>query len=196
MFHKASVVTALVSSLAVAVSAQADTGFYVGGSVGQTTVKDSQRVSDGESTQTIHFDEDDTSYKIYGGYMFLPFLGVEGGYTNFGNPSKTFRNTAIGNVNAEVEVDGWEAFVVGDLPLGPIDLFAKAGVLSYDIDLKIKAGGNNLGSGSDSDEIGAYGIGAAVGLGGGVKVRAEYTYYDSSNVDDLYMYSVGATFSF
>ncbi len=140
---------------------------------------------------TLHFDEDDTSYKLFVGYMVLPFVGFEGGYTNLGNPSKNFSGAT-----AEFEVDAWEAFVVGVLPLGPVDLFAKVGGASINVDAKVRVAGSTVISGSDSDEKGAYGVGAAFGLGG-IKIRAEYTEYDVGNdIDDLYMASVGVTYLF
>jgi hypothetical protein len=189
MFQKVSVIALLTASLGFAGSANAgSTGLYVGGGVGQTTVKASTNAG---VAGTLHFDEDDTSYKLFAGYMILPFLGFEGGYTNFGSPNKNFNGASV-----DFDVDGWEAFVVGVLPLGPVDLFAKVGGVEINVDAKVRAGGSTLASGSDSDEKAAYGVGAAVGLGG-IKVRAEYTAYDvSDNIDDLYMVSVGLTYQF
>jgi len=185
---------ALVSStFALAGAAHADIGPYIGASLGQTTFKDSEHVPNGlGGTVTLHLDENDTSYKLYGGYMILPFLGIEGGYVDFGDASK---NLGAANAKLDLSADGWEIFAVGNLPLGPLDLFAKAGVLSYDARLKVRVNGTTVASGSDSDEVGAYGVGAAVGLGA-LKVRAEYTMYDVSNIDDLYMVSAGVTYSF
>ena len=182
MFPKTLLIAVFGSSLAFTVSAHAgDTGLYVGGSVGQSTLK----VND------IDFDETDTTYKIFAGYMLLPFLGVEGGYVDFGGPNRNY--SGLGSV--EFQVDGWEGFVVGNLPLGPVDLFAKAGVLSYNVDVKTNGPVFGNLSGNDSDEVGAYGAGAAVGLGP-IKVRGEYTYYDVNHVDDAYLLSVGVTYQF
>jgi OOP family OmpA-OmpF porin len=182
MFSKTLLLAAFASSLAFAVSAHAsDTGLYVGGSVGQTTLK----IND------INFDESDTTYKIFAGYMILPFLGVEGGYVNFGSPNRHY--SGAGSV--ELDLDGWEAFVVGNLPLGPVDLFVKAGGLSYNVDVKTNGPVFGNLSGNDSDEVGAYGAGAAVALGP-IKVRGEYTYYDVNHVDDAYLLSVGLTYQF
>ncbi len=134
MFQKLSALTLLAASLGFAASANADTGLYVGGSVGQTTVEASQNAG---TAGTLHFDEDDTSYKLFVGYMVLPFVGFEGGYTNLGNPSKNFSGA-----NAEFEVDAWEAFVIGVLPLGPVDLFAKVGGASINVDAKLRVAGS------------------------------------------------------
>ncbi len=91
-----------------------------------------RRPDDTSNVNDVNFDENDTSYKIFAGYMLLPFLGVEGGYVDFGSPNRHY--SGVGSV--ELQVDGWEGFVVGQLPLGPVDLFAKAGVLSYNVDVK------------------------------------------------------------
>jgi OOP family OmpA-OmpF porin len=181
------------STLALAGVAHADTGPYIGASLGETTFKDSEGIPDGlGGTTHVHLDENDTSYKLYGGYMILPFLGLEGGYVDFGDVSKNFSGTGA---KLDLSADGWEAYLVGNLPLGPVDRFLKGGVLSYNADLKARVNGATVASGSDSDQVGAYGFGAAVGLGG-FKIRAEYTMYDISNIDDLYMISAGVTYHF
>ena len=192
MFLKTLVGALVGSSFALAGAAHADTGLYVGASLGETTFKDSEGFPTEGGTAHVHIDENDTSYKLYGGYMILPFLGIEGGYVDFGDVSKNFNGL---NAKLDVSADGWEAFVLGDLPLGPLDLFAKAGVLSYDAKVKGKVNGGTVASDSDSDEVGAYGVGAAVGLGA-LKIRAEYTMYDVNNIDDLYMISAGVTYHF
>lgn len=183
MLFKTTIAAVFASSLAFAVPAHAgDTGLYAGASVGQTTIK----------VDDVNFDESDTSYKIFAGYMFLPFLGVEGGYVNFGNPERSY--SGLGKL--EVEVDGWEAFLVGALPLGPVELFAKVGGLAYDIDAKASGtifGGTTFGN--DSDEVAAAGVGVAFGFDR-FKIRGEYTYYDVNDVDDSYMLSAGLTYQF
>jgi OOP family OmpA-OmpF porin len=174
-------------------AAHADIGPYIGASLGETTFKDSEGFPNGlGGTTHVHLDENDTSYKLFGGYMILPFLGIEGGYVDFGDVSKNFSGTGA---KLDVSADGWEAFLVGNLPLGPVDLFAKGGILSYDAKVKARVNGTTVASGSDSDEVGAYGVGAAVGFGG-LKVRAEFTLYDVDNIDDLYMVSAGVTYHF
>jgi len=182
MLFKSSIVAAFATLVAMATPAHAgDTGLYIGGSAGQTTVKQDD----------IDFDESDTSYKAFVGYMILPFLGVEGGYVNFGGPNKSYGS--LGSV--DIDVDGWEAFVLGALPLGPVEVFAKVGVLSYDIDAKAQGAGFGSISGSDSDEVGAAGVGVAFAIDK-FKIRGEYTYYDVSDIDDVYMLSAGVSYHF
>ena len=72
------VTAAAVLGLVSPVLAQAaDSGFYLGGSIGQSTLKVPSDVTD-----IPDFDENDTGYKIFGGYNFnlaLINLGIEGG---------------------------------------------------------------------------------------------------------------------
>ncbi len=151
-------------------------GPYVGGSVGQTTIK----IDD----NAIDFDKSDTGWKLYAGYNFLPWLGVEGGYIDFGSPS----DGSFGN-NVDIDLTGWEAFVVGSLPVGPVDLFVKAGGIAAKVDVHV----SGFGSEDNSDEYFAYGAGAAWNIGK-FAIRVEAEGYDDNDVDDLYFLSAGVTY--
>ena len=77
--------------------ANADSGFYVGGSLGSTGIE--LEIDDGlNGTET--FDEDDFSWKLFGGYNFalgdVLTLGVEGAYADLGGPSAEILNIPVG----------------------------------------------------------------------------------------------------
>ena len=90
----------LAGALGLSGAAQAaDSGFYLGGSIGQTTLKVPSDVTD-----VPDFNEDDTGYKLYGGYNFnlaLFNLGVEGGYIDFGSPSGSLDTDTSLKIDAE-----------------------------------------------------------------------------------------------
>ncbi len=152
--------------------AGADSGFYIGAGVGDATVKDSG------------FEESDSAYKVFGGYNigFIPLVdfAVEASYVDFGKPSTSTNS---------VEISGVNAFGLAGLSFGPFGVFAKAGVLSWDLDSTV---GNVSGSNSGSDA--AYGLGARLAIGS-FSVRAEYELYDIDNAD-LEMLSVSGVFTF
>ena len=83
----------------------------------------------------------------------------------------------------KAEGDGISAFVVGFLPIGPVDLFAKGGLISWDT----KVSGFD-GDGTDL----AYGVGAQFRVWS-IGIRAEYEVFDVDDVEDLSMVSIGAT---
>jgi len=179
--------TAALALLAIPAIA-ADNGFYLGASVGQTQLEIDQLADEVESAD---FSGDDMSYKIFAGLRFLTFLGVEGAYRDFGAPEDDV--TALeGTVTADLT--GYDVVAVGYLPLGIADIFAKAGMIAWDADLSLDAGGNSV-SVSDDGEDPLYGLGFQLRFKS-FAVRAEVEYFDVEDVDGLYMYSIGGAFTF
>jgi OOP family OmpA-OmpF porin len=191
---KAVLATFISPAFAAGTAHAAETGLYFGGSVGQTTAKASApvQISSIPTFSTFHFDNNDTGYKAFVGYNFQPFLGVEGGYVDFGSPSDNTNFGFIG-VNGEFDATGWEAFLVGTLPIGPVDLFVKAGGIESSMDLKVHDSLGRSAKDSESNEMFAYGAGVAINFGQ-FALRVEAEAYDVSKLDDLYFISLGATY--
>jgi len=171
------------SSWAVAGS---DSGFYAGGSLGTASVDYSENDPDiGE----VNFDDDDSAYKVFAGYNFglVPFLNiaVEGAYADFGSQEGEIANVP----GFSIDSTAWAGFGLVGFDLGPIGLFAKAGMFSWDVDFDTP-----LGSVSESGTDPAYGLGAKIQLGS-IAVRGEYELFDLDGIDIDY-FSVGASFTF
>ena len=164
--------TLLIASSLFMASAHADNGFYIGGSVGNADVS---------GTPSSDFSGDDTGYKIFGGFKFTIFA-IEGGYVDFGK--------AEGN-GISAETTAFDLFGLVNIGLGPIDLFGKLGVFSWDSDLT--AGGSINEDGTDP----VYGVGGGLSLGP-LSVRAEYEYFDVGGdaLDDIQMISLGVVYFF
>ena len=175
--RKAIVFAVALFALPVLPAAAADNGFYLGGSVGQANLK----VDDLFGISEADFDADDTAFKLIAGIRPLDWLGVEAAYVNFGEPEDTVVGTKL-----KADGDGISAFAVGFLATGPVDLFAKVGLISWDS----KIGGSFDDDGTDL----AYGAGAQFRVLG-LSIRAEYEKFDISDVD-LDMISVGVTYTF
>src|SRR6185503_18719730 len=82
----------------------ADTGLYIGGSVGQSMAD--CNASGGSC------DDKDVAYKVFGGYQFNRNLAAELGYSQLGEWSSSFPG---GSVNLEANV--WDLVGVGMWPL-------------------------------------------------------------------------------
>jgi OmpA-OmpF porin, OOP family len=185
--RKQTVLAALLAPALLAGAAYAaEPGFYVGASGGQSFIdKDF-----GDNNYTV--DDDETGWKAYLGYQFLPWLGVEAGYVDFGSYSSDnlFEGT---NFDADVDLSAWEGFLVGSLPVGPVDLFAKVGAADITEEVQTR----NFGQDSENDTQLAYGIGAAYNFGKGHwGLRVEAEGYDDNEVDDFYFVSAGITYRF
>ena len=160
---------------------QAADGLYIGAGIGVATVKD--------EVTTGTLDADDTSYKAFVGWRFdvIPLidLAVEAAYTDFGRPSQT-----LAGQNVQFKLTG--ASVAGLLifPLGPLDLYGKAGLLSWRSE---RSEGASSSSGSGSDPF--YGAGVGFYLWK-IAIRAEYERFQVKDVDRVDMLSVSALFQF
>lgn len=184
-FKKACAATMLAPALLVGSAFAAEPGFYLGASGGQSFINE-------EYNNNIDIDDDATGWKAYLGYQFIPWLGVEAGYVDFGEYSSNnlFQGT---NFDADVEASAWEGFLVGTLPIGPVDLFAKVGAA----DLQAEVDTKNFGTEQDNDTQLAYGVGAAYNFGDGHwGLRVEAEGYDDNEVDDFYFVSAGITYRF
>jgi opacity protein-like surface antigen len=153
--------------------AGADSGIYLGAGVGEINVEVST------------FDESDTAYKIFGGYNFgfIPLLdlAIEASYIDFGNP---------GSGPVDIELAGASLFGLAGFKLGPVGLFAKVGAINWDSKISI-----DLTDEDDSGTDPAYGVGARLQFGS-FAIRAEYEYFDVSDVKDASMISASAIYTF
>jgi OOP family OmpA-OmpF porin len=171
--RKAILATALL--LASTASMAADNGIYLGASLGQANVDINQGIA--------QIDENDTGFKIIAGIRPLDWFGIEANYVNFGEPEQN---------GLSVKADGISGFGVFFLPVGPVDVFAKGGVISFDTNLKAK----NIGDiyRDDGTDF-AYGVGVQFRLLS-LGIRAEYEKFDIDNVKDANMLSIGVTYTF
>jgi opacity protein-like surface antigen len=189
-------------------AAQASAGAFVGVSVGQGTVDgDLDEFNDVTIDTPFNFDEDDTAYKVFGGYMFNEFVGVEVGYVDFGEPNANFSDVSLdggeGTASGKLEGEftGWTLALLGQFPLGPVDVFGKIGMVSYDAEISasgtVSFGGPTetfSDSFKDDGEELMYGAGVKLNLGP-VGIRLEYEIYDVNDVD-VELWSLGAQINF
>ena len=155
-------------------AAQAE--FYVGGSLGTATVA--------LEPQDASFDEDDNSWKIFGGYLFdLPAVnfGIEGGYMDLGSPSNSL---------GSIDTTAIDVFAIAGLDFSVVGIFGKAGLVAWDSD--INDGGFQF---SDDGTDPAYGLGLKFSIAS-LAVRLEYELFDIEDTDDVNMISVGLAWQF
>lgn len=160
-----------------AVAADNDTGFYAGGGIGQFDLEIDN--FDDVVTTVDDYDSDDTAYKVFGGWRANKWLALELAYINLGSPD----DEILPDTTVEVETDGFAPYVVGTIPIGIFEVFAKAGYFWYDISARIDS---PFGSASASDNDSDFTWTAGVGLNifERVNVRLEYEQFDFNDVDN------------
>ena len=180
-----SATAALLVSFVALVPAESQAGGYIGGSVGQASIE----VDAGTPTVPETFDENDFGFKALAGYEFdLPVinLGVEVAYVDFGAPSGDVAGTQF-----EVEATGFAGFGTAGFDLGPLGIYGKYGMVSWDASTSI----DGIDAGSDDGTDPAYGVGVKFGVGS-LEVRGEYEIYDIEDSEDVAMLSVGLVWRF
>ncbi len=169
--------SALATVAATPVLADEAMGGYVGGGVGQFNVE----IDDVDDVDTTidNYDSDDTAYKVFAGWRLNRFLAIEGAYVNLGNPSEE----VLPGVTVESETDGFAPYVVGTVPIGIFEVFAKAGYYFYDQNVTVRTSLGDASS-SDSGETFTWSAGVGVNLIQHLNLRLEYEQFDIEDTDD------------
>lgn len=163
------------------IAAATDNGLYIGAGVGQASIGNIE--VDGQGS--VDFNGDDVGYKLFAGWNFalldIVTLGVEAGYIDFGKAD---------DGGIEVDANGFDAFGLAGVQLGPVNVFGKLGLVAWDADA------------SDGfDSVGDDGTDLAAGLGAGLQfgsfgIRAEFEYFDIDAADDVSLISASALWVF
>lgn len=187
--------TVLLALVAVSTPALAQDGRgYIGLGLGMSTSKDA---CVGISGPGISCDDQDTAFKILGGYRVNPNFAVEVGYTNLGEVSASF--TGLGTIS--IESSGFEVLAVGIAPVAPNwSLFGKLGFFIWDVDAKDGTGlvGDMSESGSDL----TYGFGVSYDFSKSNALRLEYQVYtdigdaNTTGQDDVSVLGASLIFKF
>lgn len=162
-----------------------NTGIYLGAGVGQSAIKISDSAP---SFGNFDVDSDDTAWKAFLGWRPLGFLAVEAGYRDFGSANDS---SASGTSGADI--NAFDASLLGILPVGPIDVFARAGLVAWDAEVTLN-GSTFEKTDYDSEDL-IYGAGLGFRLGS-LGVRGEYEVIDASEFSDIEMWNLNAFFMF
>jgi hypothetical protein len=171
---------ALVATCASA----ADNGIYLGAAVSADATLDGAQYRSDLSLK-------DRPYKLILGIRPLDYFGVEVNYLDFG----TAKRSDIPDAFYDLKARFYDAFAVGYLPLPLVDLYAKAGLVRWDTDVRASTIAGPLLNLSDSGTDFAYGAGAQVRFGS-LAARLEYERFEVSNTNRVDLLSLGVTWTF
>lgn len=201
----------LLATGALSASAQDGNG-YVGAGLG---VSDYNIDSCDQLPPGFSCDQSGFAWKAYAGYMFLPFLGIEGSYLDFGT-AKTpgvLANPPAGTIPIPVDSErrtfGWVLSAVGRIPLGPAAIYGRVGWGA----VTAKFAGNaavqdtttgaisyyNAGNRKTNGKV-VYGAGASFDFGKSLRARLDWDRTkaeDGLNPEyDVDMYTLGIAYRF
>lgn len=171
---KKKVLAAMLGAAAMTLSAgamaqQADTGWYVGASIGQSD---------------LEIDKD-TAWKVSAGYQLNRNLSVELGYTNLGEVSET-----VLGVTASAEATAWEVIGVYKFPVAnQFSIYGLAGIAM----VEAEATALGVTASDDSTEL-TFGVGAQYDFSRNMGVRAQWQRYGAD--EDIDVISLGVVIKF
>jgi opacity protein-like surface antigen len=149
----------------------------------------------GTATSNIVKSNDD-AWKAFVGWRFNPYVAVEGAYIDFGKPNDRFTATGS-NGNYRVSLSGFAPSIVGSIPLGPVELFAKAGSYFYNVKVRVDFDnpGPDLNSSHSRNDF-LYGGGIGFTIANHLHLRAEYETLDIKNAKNSDAFWLSAAYRF
>ena len=112
----------LVGCAVINIAAAGDSGWYMGGNLGRSMgdIDDgsirSQLTATGATSVTIDDDDEDTAYKLFGGYQYNKNFALEGGYFDLGDLGYTATTIPAGSLTGEASIRGLSLDLVGIHP--------------------------------------------------------------------------------
>jgi len=147
----------------------ADQGLYIGAGYVRA------QVNNVFGTSNYNFDIDDNAWKAILGFRFIPPFAVEADYVDLGHQSQQLLGGQP--VNGHADARTFDLYGVGLLPLGMVDLFAKAGGARWTLSGNLTGPNSTLTALDRNGTSFAWGAGAQIHYGpvgrASVHVRAD-----------------------
>lgn len=161
----------LLAAIVLPSFASADSGLYVGASIGSSHLD--------EDFRGLNLDTDATAFRFVGGLQLGDYLGIEAGYHDFGDFAKT---VDLGGLSARTELvaDGWTLGGTLGAPLSEqFSLFGRAGVFFWDADVDVDGFSINV----PEDENPYYGAGARYDVTRNFSLIGDWTRYELDTIE-------------
>lgn len=183
--HAIRLLTAGVLAAAIPAHAQ----WYVGISGGESKAEvrgdrqDDQLLDLGFDDASTTIDDKDGAYRVHGGYRFNRNIAFEVGFTDLGRFSQRTTVRPTGALDTRVEVQGFDASILGLLPIGErFTVFGRVGAFAARTRTEFSGSGSvvlfdGAQSSSKRTTSAVYGVGAMYDFTRNFSVRAEYVRY-------------------
>jgi len=175
-------------------------GWYAGLGFGQSQYNDVESsLDEGFAalgvTSSTDANNQTEGWKVYTGYQFNTYLGVEGGYANL-NDMTAYSATSAGNVRTELESEAWMLAAVGSYPVTEkFSVMAKLGAAYVLQVAEVKAGTALTQRSGDDNYQPLYGVGVSYALLDNINLRAEWERFDLDEIN-IDLMTAGAVIEF
>lgn len=158
---------ALISTFLITPAlASAESGFYMGASVGTADLN--------EDFDGLTIDTDATAFRVTAGWRFNDHFAIEGGYHDFGDFEQTIDIDGSPS-SVSLSADGFTLGIAGALPLSEkFALTGRLGMFFWDGAAEI----NNVSQASPEDSNLYYGAGASYAVTERFSLNGDWSRYD------------------
>jgi OOP family OmpA-OmpF porin len=176
----------------VAASQASAQGFYVGGSVGRSDADDGNAVPDLITSGTV--DGTDTGFKIFGGYQFSQYFGLELAWVDLGKATYSGTFAGFPVTGGSIKTQGFNFSAVGTYPFGSgFAVFGKVGAFAWESKQNDVTAGIPFSNKENGGDV-SFGIGASYDITKNIGIRAEWERFKA--VGDIDLLSVGLVYKF
>ena len=193
----------LGSALATSVAA-VEPHWFVGFGAGKTSTDISESDINREFaasgiTASADVDDEDTAWRVFGGYRISDYFAVEAGYLDFGTVEADVNISApvVGSANVDADVTAFTLDLLIPIPLSErFELIPRIGVAFWDIDSDVSLAAGGLASSASVDDDGTdfhYGIGLSAKINELIKVRTNVERIDSDS--EITAFTIGLQFA-
>ncbi|MGP9799356.1 outer membrane beta-barrel protein [Rheinheimera sp. NSM] len=185
-----------------------ENGWSAGMSIGKSSANiDSAAIrtaleNNGFAVTSIDKDSRNEGYKVYLGYQFGRYIGLEGGYFDLGDFRFMADTVPVTNYGGYTKLKGWNLDLVGTLPLtARLSAFARLGVTRNESETRFSSNGLiNTARYSDDYSKHKYGLGLQYDISAAFTLRLEAERYRMDdlvgNDGDIDLYSLGLVYRF
>jgi len=164
----------------------ADTGLYVGAGYVRA------EVNNVFGTSNYNFKIDDNAWKAIVGFRPVPPFAVEADYVDLGHQSNVLFG---GSPRSHATARAFDIFGVGLIPLGPLDLYGKAGGARWTLSGDLQGPGSTLFALDRDGTSFVWGAGLQAHWGP-LGARLEYEHFQMPDTDGARLYTGAVTFTF
>jgi len=165
-------------------------GLYLGAGVGDfSSAVDEINSLDDVDDVGIDFSDSSNAMKVFGGWRYNRFFAFQADYVDFGDQSGRVATSVSPATN---DVQGISPSVVGTVPIGPVELFGRAGFMIYEVDMNLTGGRIIDESGTDMVWSGGLGL----DIGDRLNLRLEYEKIDIEELDEAKALWLNAAWKF
>jgi OmpA-OmpF porin, OOP family len=187
---------------------------YAGATVGESRTElnggslDMQFLDFGYTDSQIQTDQRDSTFRVFGGYQFNRYLGIEAGYVDFGRYSIRADVVPTGTFERRIKTTGVDVSVVATLPVTrKLALFGRVGAFASERKTSFQASGdvellNDVQASTARQTKAVFAAGLTVEITRSISMRAEVVqtekYFDDllSQKTRNEMYSAGLQYRF